>query len=140
MADSAQRMGLQREQSATFEQFVSQWAVAMDAGLTAAAEVYVEGVVAKLAAGYTSGAFVGQSRRPVAETVRVSKPYTRDGVRHVNAGSNDPQTGWWEFGHQNLFTRRFERVEHFRNTVDETGPQMAKSFHDVFSAVLGAAA
>lgn len=142
MANVLQRQALQQsgDQSQTFLKFAEQWPVALDAGLVAAADVYVEAVTARLGRGYTSGAFVGQDSQSVADSVRRSKPYSRrDGNRAVNAGTNLFYAGFWEFGHQNPFTGRYERVEHFRLAMLESGEQMAQSFHGVFDTVLGQA-
>ena len=109
----------------------------MDAGLDAAASVYDEAVKARLAGGYTSGHFVGHHAKSVVDSVRHTKPFNdQNGNRSVSSGSNDFRTKLWEFGHHNAFTRRFERVEHFREAMDEAGPEMAKAFHEVFSAAL----
>lgn len=128
------------DQSQTFLDFAKNWAVAMDAGLMAAGELYAEAVQAKLARGYTSGRYVGDSRRPVAASVRVAKPANdrKDGQRVVRVGSRNPLARLWELGHHNRFTGRFERVEHWRLTAEERGADMAKTFHDVFTTVLGA--
>lgn len=140
MANSAERLEAQRDQSDTFLAFASTWQVAQDAGLLAAAEVYEEAVKAKLSMGYTSGLFAGERRfgQTVAGSVRHHKPkFDRNGVRYVPVGSNNFITRLWEFGHRNVFTGHFERVEHWRNAMNEAGPQMARSFHDVFDAALG---
>jgi hypothetical protein len=136
--NSAQRSALLApEQSQTFTEFVSDWSTALDAGLTAAAEVYEEAVKARLARGYTSGRFVGEERRSVVDSVHHRRPATdRSGQRFVRVGSSHPVARLWEFGHHNRFTRRFERVEHFRNAIADAGDQMARAFHDVFQAAL----
>jgi hypothetical protein len=35
---------------------------------------------------------------------------------------------YWELGHVNAFTRRYERVEHWYNTIAEQGDAMALAF------------
>lgn len=140
MPNSLQRLELQREQSQTFLNFASQWSVALDAGLVAAAEVYEEAVKARLSRGYTSGDFAGETRfgKTVAGSVTHRKPkFTRDGVRYVPVGTNNFIARMWEFGHQNRFTRHYERVEHWRLAMMESGTEMASAFHDVFDTVLG---
>jgi len=151
MPNSAQRTeiqrGLQGDQSETFLKFSKDWQVAIDAGLLAAGEVYEEAIKAKLYGGYTSGAFAGEVRYgatgkrfpggTVANSVKHKKPqYDRNGVRVVLVGSNNFITRMWEFGHRNIFTGKFERVEHWRNAMNEVGPEMAQAFHDVFDAAL----
>jgi hypothetical protein len=139
MPNSLQRADAQHDQSTTFLEFASTWSVALDAGLLAAAEVYEEAVKAKLSMGYTSGLYAGEKRfgQTVAGSVHHRKPqYDRNGVRYVAVGSNDFITRMWEFGHRNKFTGHFERVEHWRNAMNEAGEQMAQSFHDVFDAAL----
>lgn len=127
------------ENSTTFLDFAEQWPVALDAGLIAAADVYVEAVGARLERGYTSGEFVRKDSQAVADSVRRSKPYTsrKDGHRSVNAGTRLFYARFWEFGHRNPFTGRYERVEHFRLAMLESGEQMAQSFHEHFDATLG---
>lgn len=129
------------DQSDTFLQFSSAWSVALDAGLIAAAEVFEEAVKAKLSRGYTSGLYAGERRfgATVAGSVSHHRPKTdRIGVRYVPVGSNNFIARMWEFGHRNVFTGHFERVEHWRNAMNESGQQMAQSFHDVFDAALNA--
>ena len=128
------------DQSDTFLTFAEQWPVALDAGLMAAAEVYEEAVKARLSRGYTSGAFVGEKRfgQTVAGSVHHRKPKLgRDDVRYVAVGSNFFITHLWEFGHRNRFTGHYERVEHWREAMNESGDAMAQAFHDVFDTVLG---
>lgn len=153
MLSALQRNEIQRElagelQSATFLAFASHWSVALDAGLTAAAEVYQEAVKARLERGYTSGAFAGMVRigvtgarfpgGTVANSVRLRKPrFDRNGIRYVAVGSNNFLARLWEFGHDNPWTRRHERVEHWRMAMVESGDEMGRAFHDVFDTVLG---
>lgn len=61
----------------------------------------------------------------------------RNGVLVARVGSNDPLARLWELGHHNRFTKRFERVEHWRLAAQDAGPVMAAAYHEVFRSVLG---
>jgi hypothetical protein len=80
-------------------------------GLTAGARHYAGEVMRDLAGGYTSGAFVtGAVMRSVTvvPAVRVGDTY------EALVGTNLLYALFWEVGHQNLFTRRYERQEVWR--------------------------
>ena len=84
---------------------------AMKAGVIAAAELYVGDVRPQLQKGFTSGAFTTGN---LANSVQRGEPaVSGDGVE-IPVGSTqvDPPYGlYWEVGHQNVFTGKFERVE-----------------------------
>lgn len=117
-------------QSAEFLAFSAQFRQGIDQGLVAAAYVYRNAVVTKLSRGYTSGAFVTPH---VALTVGVSAAMDVDGRRVVLVGTNVMYALYWEMGHFNLFTRRHERVEHWRMAMMETGPAQFAAFARVFA-------
>lgn len=116
-----------------FERFSSKYAQAVDAGLVAAAYVYRNDVVQRLARGYTTGDFVTPH---VALTVNVTPVFTRGGVRMIMVGTNVDYAAYWELGHRNLFTGRFERVEHWREAMMATGAAQAAAFGRTFRRVL----
>ncbi len=116
--------------SKEFLTFAQQFRAAVDGGLVAAGYVYRNRVVEKLTQGYTSGDFVTPH---VALTVRVSAALDLDGKRVVLVGTDVMYALYWEMGHQNRFTRRFERVEHWRLAMLETAPAQFAAFGRVFS-------
>lgn len=106
---------------------------ARDAGLIAAAQVVVNRVKEKLAGGYTSGAFVTGH---VLNSVTRTEPADENGVRVIRVGSNVNYALFWELGHVNLFTRKFERVEKWVPALVETAQQQADAFARVFARFL----
>jgi hypothetical protein len=84
---------------------------ATDAGLRAAAQQIVNAVVRGLRGGYKSGRFVtGLNTASVVST----DPMTRFGERVILVGTSiaDPAYPlYWEVGHNNRWTGRFERKE-----------------------------
>ncbi len=125
------------KQSAEFEAFAPAFRLAIDQGLVAAAYVYRNAVVSRLLRGYTSGDFVTPH---VALTVGVSAAMTVDGYRVVLVGTDTMYARYWEDGHYNIFTRRHERVEHWRLAKMETGPAQFAAFARVFGRAFGNAA
>jgi hypothetical protein len=83
-------------------------------GLTAGAYVYAGAVKQALAGGYTSGDFVtGHVMRSVTVVPAVRTGDTYEAI----VGTDVLYALFWEVGHHNLFTRRFERVEVWRPTL-----------------------
>jgi len=80
-------------------------------GLTAGAHHYANEVKKDLAGGYTSGAFVTGN---VLNSVAVAPAERRGDTLEARVGSSVLYALFWELGHQNLFTRRYERVEIWR--------------------------
>lgn len=119
-------------QSAEYLEFAANFRKAVDGGLVAAAYVYRNAVVERLTQGYTSGDFVTPH---VALTVQVSAVIDGPDGRVVLVGTNVMYAAYWEFGHQNLFTRKYERVEHWREALMETGPAQFAAFSRVFARV-----
>lgn len=82
--------------------------------INAKADAYAEDVKAKLLQGYTTGAFVtGET----AESVTVE--YATPEQPQASVGSDSIVAVAWELGHLDIFTRRFERVEHWRDAAIE---------------------
>lgn len=110
-------------QSDRFLAFQPRFLGAVDAGLTAAASVYETEVRSRLARGYTTGAFTDGE---AAESVERSEPYMdAHGTRAIAVGTDDEMQRYWELGGRNAYTRRFERVEHWRESMMDVGPDMA---------------
>lgn len=80
-------------------------------GLVAAAYVLVNSVKRALKGGYTSGAFVTGN---VINSVTRSAPMRGGMGWSISVGTDLDYALFWEIGHHNLFTRRFERVEKWR--------------------------
>lgn len=100
---------------------------ASDAGLIAAANIITRDVKLRFRSrkgGYTSGAFV-HDYGGVAKSIMQSEPHDHAGRRRVTIGTNKRSVDGfsyplaWEFGHLNLFTVNYERVETFRPAMDE---------------------
>jgi hypothetical protein len=119
--------------SPAFEQFRGKYEKAVDSGIIAAGYVYRNAVVQRLSQGYTTGDFVTPN---VALTVTVTPVFSRGGVRMLLVGTNVDYAAFWEFGHFNLFTGRYERVEHWREAMMETGPEQAAAFARTFKRIL----
>ena len=84
---------------------------AVDAGLRAMAYVYYDEVKRALAGGYTTGDFVTGR---VLNSVTIGEPYdATSGApdRAIEVGTDVDYAMFWEMGHYNIFTRKFERVE-----------------------------
>lgn len=114
--------------SDVFDAFLVRYRAAIDAGLVAAAATYQAAVRAKLEQGYTSGAFTsGASARNVLVGVPVDGRAGRAG-REIHVGTEERRQAYWELGGYNAFTRHFERVEHWRNALMESGPSVVASF------------
>lgn len=120
-----------------FAAFKQRYARARDAGLVAAALLYQGAVREKLIRGYTTGAFVTGA---TAASVQVAAPRDAASGREIVVGTNELIALFWEMGHMNLFTRKYERVEHWRSTLDETAPAMAAAYGTAFQRVLGGVA
>jgi hypothetical protein len=122
------------EHSADFLAFRERFPAAIDAALIAAGDEYKSAVQAKLSGGETTGAFTtGEGARAVER----SDPYSLDSDRAVSVGTDDEKQRYWELGAFNAFTRRFERVEHWRNALVQSLPQIGEAFRRTFVATLG---
>ena len=119
--------------SPEFERFKVVWPKAVQAGLVAAAEIYAGAVKEKLIHGYTSGDFVTGA---AAASVNVSEPFQDAEGWGIRVGSNLEYTLFWEMGHFNLFTGKYERVEHWRETLEEQQDAMRAAFTVAYTGVL----
>ena len=95
----------------------------------AAAYVYRNAVVERLMGGYTSGNF-SHGGAGVAGSVTIGQGTT---ASSIEIGTNVPYAGYWEFGHMNVFTRKYERVEHWRLAFEEVQDAMAAAFGAAFA-------
>jgi hypothetical protein len=108
---------------------------AVGAGLVAAAEVVREHVSDRLAEGYTSGDFVTGAS---AEAVAVSGPDPEDDGLVVRIGTPILYNLFWELGHRNIFTRRYERVEVWVPLFLETTALQEQAFRAAFAERMAA--
>jgi len=107
---------------------------AQDAALIAVGVAYQNRMKRALTGGYTSGDFVtGLSRNSVARTAPHDGP---GGVRQVVVGTKLLYNLFWEVGHVNLFTRRFERVEKWRPTLLDSRADLQREYARVFGLVM----
>jgi hypothetical protein len=107
---------------------------ATKAALIASALLYENAMKVALTGGYTSGAFVtGRVRNSVTH----GEPFLLGGITWaIRVGTNVLYALFWEIGHMNLFTRRFERVEKWRPTLEAQRAAMAARFAAVYQAVM----
>jgi hypothetical protein len=109
--------------------------------LAGAAQVYRNAVTEKLRnppeGGYTTGAW-DHGMAGVAGSVAVSEVERTDNAVLIAVGTNVPYAKYWELGHQNLFTRRFERVERWRPALEENVEAIRARFEALFGAVMRA--
>ena len=104
--------------------------------LTAAAYNYRNAVVSKLMQGYTTGAF-SHGGAGVAGTVTIGEVQQGPNGSTIAVGTNVDYALFWELGHMNTFTRRYERVEHWRHALEESGDSMARTFGTTYTAFAG---
>jgi hypothetical protein len=102
---------------------------AQKAGLRAAAYVVYNAVKRGLRGGYTSGDFtVGN----VINSVTISPVFETLGTFAIRIGTNVPYALYWEVGHNNIFTRRYERVEVWRPAMVDTRDEQAAAFASAY--------
>jgi len=105
--------------------FYSRYKSGREAGLIAAAQILVNVVARKLRGGYTSGTFVTGN---VMASVTKSQPYPDGEGMSINVGTNVRYALFWELGHHNIFTRKYERVPIWQPAAEECGPDCAAAF------------
>jgi hypothetical protein len=101
---------------------------ATDAALEAGAQELINGLKDEkplgLTQGYTSGDFVtGET----INSIQATDPYTEKGTRHIRVFTDLLRALYWELGHINLFTRKYERQERW-------GPTLIRKDEDIFAA------
>ena len=107
---------------------------ASKAALIAAALVYENAMKVAVTGGYTSGEFfTGRSRASITH----SEPYLIEPlVWAIRVGTNVLYMLFWELGHMNLFTRRFERVEKWRPTLVEQRLNISAKYAEVYQSMM----
>jgi hypothetical protein len=104
------------------------------AGLVAAAQVVINAVKESLRGGYTSGAFVTGF---VLNSVNRSEPSEDAQGAFILVGTNVNYALFWEVGHMNVFTRKFERQERWMPAFLKTRQQQADAYLRAFTRVWG---
>lgn len=116
-----------------FAAFKQRYDDATSAGLVAAAALYQGALRRKLLRGYLTGKFVTGA---TASSVQMGEPFQGPRGRAIVVGSNELVAMYWELGHFNIFTRKYERVEYWRETLGLMGAAMAAVMGSTMSAVL----
>jgi len=114
----------------------SQLRQATDAGLLAAAAVVENRVKEGLRGGYTSGRWVTGN---VMASVNHSEPDIGPNGAFILVGTDVMYALFWEVGHQNLFTRKFERVEVWMPALLGTRAEQLAAYQRAFGRVMGGA-
>lgn len=116
-----------------FAAFQQRYRRAIPQGLVAAAALYHGTIRAKLQRGYTTGAYVTGA---TAASVQMTPPAS-DGDRWtVRVGTPSLVALYWELGHHNVFTKRYERVEYWRETLGLLAPEMARLAGGTMSTII----
>lgn len=75
-------------------------------------------------AGYTSGAFVTGN---LEASIRVVGPFDDDGKRTVAVVSDNDYARYWEEGHHNVFTRKWEHEPRWGPALHATAPRQVSA-------------
>lgn len=103
--------------------------------LKAAAYVYYNAVKSKLKGGYTTGNFVtGLGLNAVTRT----EPTPAEAGYEIVVGTNVDYAVYWELGHHNVFTRKYERVEIWLPSYWEYAEKIREEFKAVFIRIFKA--
>ena len=109
---------------------------ATDAGLLAAAAVVENKVKEGLRGGYTSGAFVTGH---VMASVNHSEPELGPNGAFILVGTDVMYALYWELGHMNLFTRKFERKEVWMPALLSSRGEQLSAFQRTYQRFMGGA-
>lgn len=106
---------------------------AVRAALQAGAQVLINGLKeqkpAGLAGGYTSGAFVtGEG----LASIFMADPQQDGGVWVIFVATDDVKQVYWEYGHFNLFTRKYEREERWHPTANRKAGEVHTAYARVY--------
>lgn len=113
---------------------------ATDDALKAAAQVVVNGLKEQkpqgLRGGYTSGAFVtGATLGSIFITEVFQGP---SGEKFILIATDSMIAVYWEYGHVNLFTRKYEREERWRPTLERKYDDAMAAYARVYQRSMGA--
>lgn len=125
--------------SATWTSRIPRWQArherAERQALLASALVYETLMKARLALGYTSGAF---TTGRLAESVDHSEVFPIGPLMQaIRIGSDVGLTRAWELGHHNTYTGRHERVETWRPILVDNRNRIAQRFAETYTRVMG---
>lgn len=84
---------------------------------------------------YKGGRF--RSTLQVKQSIRRVGPYATPSGWEATVGTNLIEALYWELGHPNVFTRKFERVEIWRPTAIAQTPAMRAAYARVFARSMG---
>jgi hypothetical protein len=106
---------------------------ATDAALEAGANELVNGLKDMkplgLRGGYTSGDFVTGA---VLNSIQATDPYTEAGTRHIKVYTDVPYALYWEMGHINAFTKKYEREERWYPTLIRKDEDIMAAYSRVY--------
>lgn len=111
--------------SPEFERFRVAFDAATQQGLVAAAGVYQGAVREQLQRGYTSGNF---TQGIAAASVQMTPVSEEQGEAAIRVGTALDYPLFWELGHFNIFTRKYERVPVWQDTIEQQAGPMAAAF------------
>jgi hypothetical protein len=113
--------------------FAQRHARATDAALEAGAQELINGLKDTkplgLTQGYTSGAFVTGN---LLNSIFSTEPYTANGTRHISVYTDVPYALYWEMGHINAFTRKYEREERWYPTLIRKDEDIMAAYSRVY--------
>jgi hypothetical protein len=85
---------------------------------------------------YKGGRF--RSTLQVKQSIRKLLPYRVNGGWETVIGTHLIEALYWELGHRNLFTRRYERVRLWEPTATANVGRMQKTFATIVARMMGA--
>ena len=103
-------------------------------GLLAAAAVVENKVKDGLRGGYKSGLFVTGN---VLSSVNHSEPAVDQNGAYILVGTDVMYALFWELGHLNTWTRRFERKEVWVPALNSTRTEQLAAFQRVYARMMG---
>jgi len=123
--------------SSNLPQVTAKMNAGTSAGLLAAAAVVENKVKDGLRGGYTSGRFVTGH---VLASVNHSEPALDANGAYILVGTDVMYALFWEVGHMNLFTRRFERVEVWMPALFSTRGEQLAAYQRAYARAMGGGA
>lgn len=113
--------------------FTSRHDRAVKAALQAGAQVVVNGLKDEkplgVRGGYTSGAFVTGN---VLNSIFITDPQ-QDRGWHILVATDVMYAVYWEFGHYNVFSRKYERQERWLPTLQRTSENVLAAAQRVYT-------
>jgi hypothetical protein len=111
---------------------------AQHARLIAAAEVVLAFLKERHVNGYTSGDFVTGHVLNSLQRGDVEEGPSGELVVRVGTTQTDPPYPvYWTLGHQNLFTGKYERVDHWTPAIADAASPATAAGNAAFAAVMG---